>query len=165
MGKYEMKPDELFLEAERREDNGDLRGAFRCLLQAASNGHAGSQLNLGNYYSSGNGIERDLEEAAKWYRRAYRNGSSAGAANLAIDLRTAGKIRGAIKWIKRAAEMNDGDAWVELARLLKDRPRGRAAAVEYLKKAVAMSRDDITDDGREEAQELLRELASRDKRR
>lgn len=160
-----MTTEQLFDEAQRRQEAGDLKGAFRCLLDAARAGDPRSQINLGNVYSDGAGVKRDLDEAARWFKSAYRNGERVGAYNLAVNLKSSGDVKGAIEWFKRAAAMNDGDACVELAKLLKDRLRGRAAAVEYLKKAVAMSRDDITEDGREEAQELLRELASRDKRR
>jgi TPR repeat protein len=80
-------PEKLFLEAERREESGDFRNAFKSLLAGAQLGHSGCQVNLGNFYASGKGTRKSLQKAARWYKQAYKNGASCAASNLAIDRR------------------------------------------------------------------------------
>ena len=83
-----LTAEELFRDAELREERRDFRGAFKSLLIAANRGDLLSFLNLGNYYAVGRGVRKDLREAARWYKRAYRNGVSAGALNLSVILKT-----------------------------------------------------------------------------
>ena len=45
--------DDLFLDAEHKEERGDFKGAFQSLRHAAELGHALSQIQLGNFYSAG----------------------------------------------------------------------------------------------------------------
>ncbi len=54
--------------------------------------------------------------------------------------------------------MNEGDACIALAKLYKDRRDKREAAIDLLKRVLPMSRADISDDGKEEAKSLLREM-------
>ncbi|MGO8718949.1 MAG: tetratricopeptide repeat protein [Acidobacteriaceae bacterium] len=109
--------EELFRDAELREERGDFRGAFRSLLIAAKKGDILSQLSLGNYYAFGRGVRKDLRESARWHKRVYRNGGLDGALNLSVNLEKQGNTRGAIAWLKRAVAMNDGDAHVRLAKI------------------------------------------------
>src|SRR4029077_14811944 len=95
-----------------------------------------------------------------WYKRAYRNGAGYAASNLAIDRRDAGNIRSAVFWFKRAIAQKDGDACILLARIYKARRGGRKVAVALLRRALRMNRNYITESGREEAESLLRELAT-----
>jgi TPR repeat protein len=150
--------EELFRDAERSEDRGDFSGAFGSHMAAAQLGNVLSQLSLGNFYSSGKGVEKNLREAARWYIKAYRGGVSAGAINLAVDLQTQGNMRGAISWLKRAAAMNDGDACVQLAGILLKRRGGTKNAVDLLRKAASFSSSDISDEAREQAEALLKSI-------
>jgi TPR repeat protein len=153
-----QKSEQLFRQAELKEEAGDLKGAFDLLTKAARLGDIGAQVNLGNYYSSGIGVQKNFEKAAEWYQTAYRNGERAGANNLAVDLKKQRRVKEAIVWFKRAVALNDGDASVELAKLLKNQPNGLQSAIKYLRRAISMSPSDITDDGRLEAKLLLRRL-------
>jgi TPR repeat protein len=83
--------EELFRDAELREERGDFRGAFKSLLIVANRVDLSSYLNLGNYYAAGRGVRKDLREAARWYKRAYRSGRSAGAVNLSGRLGKSGE--------------------------------------------------------------------------
>jgi uncharacterized protein len=148
----------LFLEAERYEEKGDFKNAFNCLLAAAQLGHHMSQLNLGNFYASGRGARRSLEKAANWYKKAYKNGNNDGALNLAIDRRNQGNVRSAVVWFKKAIAMNSGDAYIALAKIYKSRKGGQKAAADLLKRALLLSRDNISDDARKEAKSLLKKL-------
>jgi TPR repeat protein len=159
--KRDRTPDAeiLFLEAEQYEEKGDLRNAFKRLLAAAQLGHHMSQLNLGNFYASGAGVRKNLERAAHWYKKAYRNGNNDGAMNLAIDRRKEGNVRSAVIWFKKAIAMNNGEACIALAKIYKARKGGQKAAVDLLRRALRMSRDNISDLGKEEAESLLKEMA------
>jgi TPR repeat protein len=71
--------------------NSDFRNAFKCFLTAAQLGDTWGQVNLGNFYARGTGVRRSLRRAAYWYKKAYNNGNSCGALNLAIDRRNQGR--------------------------------------------------------------------------
>ncbi len=54
---------------------------------AATAGHAGSQLNLGIMYQEGYGVPKDNTKALKWFKEAHKNGHSKalqGIVNLKI---------------------------------------------------------------------------------
>ncbi len=150
--------EELFRDAELREERGDFRGAFKSLLIAANRGDLLSILNVGNYYAAGRGVRKDLSEAARWYKRAYRNGVSDGALNLSVDLENQGNTRGAIAWLKRAVAMNDGEAHVRLAKFYLKKRNGTETASNLLKQAVLLSPSYISEDGRDEAKALLKKI-------
>ena len=136
----------------------DSRNAFKCLLTAAQSGDTWGQVNLGSSYASGTGVRRSLRKAAYWYKKAYNNGNSWGSLNLAIDRTNQGRIRSAVIWFKKAAEMNDGAAFLELAKIYKARKGGKKAAASLLRRALRMGRDDISYDAREEVESLLKEI-------
>lgn len=149
-------PEQLFEDAELKEERGDLAGAFKSHLAAAQLGNILSQLAVGNFYANGSGVPRSFEDAAQWYRKAYRNGVSAAAINLSIELQDQGNIRGAIDWLKRAVDMNDGEAVLQLARIYLDRPRGKEKAIELLRKTQTLKRyAEISEQSQEDAAELL----------
>jgi len=81
---------------------------------------------------------------------------SDGAINLSVDLLNTGNIRGAIAWLKRAVDMNDGEAVLRLARIYLDKPRGKKKAIELLRKTQTMKRyAEISEQSQEDAAELL----------
>ena len=47
---------------------------FRETLQAAAQGDAAAQFNLGNMYKDGRGVRQDDAEAVRWYRQAAAQG-------------------------------------------------------------------------------------------
>ena len=51
-----------------------LKEEFEELKKNAEQGDADAQYNLGNAYLNGNGVEKDLEEAAKWFKKAADRG-------------------------------------------------------------------------------------------
>jgi TPR repeat protein len=90
--------------------------------------------------------------------KVYRNGVSAGAVSLSVDLQKQGNMRGAIAWLKRAAAMNDGDACVQLARIYLKRRGGTKTAAALLRKAASFSSGGTSDDAREQAEVLLKSI-------
>ena len=51
-------------------------------MQAADQGHAESQTELGNMYRDGQGVAQDHAEAVRWYRKAVDQGNAAGQSKL-----------------------------------------------------------------------------------
>jgi TPR repeat protein len=146
--------EKLFLEAERFEAMGDFKSAFKSLLAGARLGDSGGQANLGNFYASGKGSRKNLENAAYWYKRAYRNGAGYAASNLAIDRRSAGNIQSAVVWFRKAIARKDGEACILLAKIYIARKGGQKAAVTLLRQALRMKWDYLSESGREEAESL-----------
>lgn len=157
-GEFESKA--LFRQAELCEEDGSFRQAFRYLLKGAQLNHVMSQVNVGNYYSSGKGVTRDLNKAAYWYKRAYQNGDSDGALNLAIDQRNQGRLRSAVLWFKRAAAMKNGDAFIELAKLYGSSRKNKPVAMNLLLAALRLDSSHISDEARESAERLVKSLRS-----
>lgn len=56
----------------------------RALRQAAEQGDARAQVNLGLMYERGDGVPKDGREAAQWYRRAAEHGEAMGQNNLGV---------------------------------------------------------------------------------
>jgi len=86
--------------------------AFQC---AAKLGNPQAQVNLGNLYDAGEGVEQDRKRAAYWYKRAVKKQVPEAAYNLAVSYKQQGKIKWAQFWFKRASEMGDEDAMDELS--------------------------------------------------
>ena len=50
-------------------------GAVKCFRQAAEQGHAEAQYNLGVCYANGCGVPKDLQPAIYWYTKAAEQGN------------------------------------------------------------------------------------------
>ncbi len=147
----------LFRAAELLEERGEEQAAFRCLFVAANLGHSGSQVNLGNMYSSGAGTRKNFKLAARWYAQAFRNGRIDGAFNLGLDRKRQGQLRSAITWFKKATTHGHGGAFVELARIFEQEGQeDRARAL--LEQALKLDRDHLSEIEEREARMLLRSL-------
>jgi len=82
------------------------------LLARAQAGNAAAQIELGEAFAAGKTVERDLSQAAEWYRKAAVQGSVDGEMHLANLLRDGGKgfprnPVEAAKWFQKAAEAGD----------------------------------------------------------
>jgi hypothetical protein len=76
--------------------------------EAANQGHAGAQNNLGLLYENGRGVTQDSTEAVFWYREAAEQGNISSQNTLGFALE---KGRGvtqdlteAVSWYRKAAE-------------------------------------------------------------
>ena len=81
---------------------------FEAILNAAEQGDAKAQHNLGNKYRHGEGVARDDTEAVKWYRKAAEQGYAEAQFYLGVAYRD-GKgvpknVLEAVKWYRKAAE-------------------------------------------------------------
>jgi Flp pilus assembly CpaF family ATPase len=65
-----------------------------------------------------------------------------------------------VLWLKKAIAMNSGDAYIELAKIYGSRKRRQKAGVDLLKRALRMSRDNISEDAKVEAKSLLKAMAT-----
>ena len=57
---------------------------FRETLQAAAQGNAAAQHNLGVMYENGEGVRQDDAEAVRWYRQAAEQGVAQAQFNLGV---------------------------------------------------------------------------------
>ena len=90
-------------------------GIDAALLAKARAGDAAAQVLVGESYAAGKGVERDLKQAAEWYRKAAETGDVAGQLHLAALYRDGGKgfvrdMAQAAEWYRRAAEQGDAGA-------------------------------------------------------
>jgi uncharacterized protein len=147
---------DLFAQGCQLWDLGKDRAARRLFEQSAGAGDTGSLLNYGYFLEQGLGGARDVEQAMRCYRRAYRRGSAAAANNIAILYREASQPRRAEKWFERALSGGDVGAGLQLGRLyrdfFKDVPRARRCF-----RMVARSRGAIPSE-KEEALALIADL-------
>ena len=87
-------------------------GIDPALLAKANAGDPAAQVQVGESYAAGKGVEQDLKQAAEWYRRAADKGDVAGELHLAALYRDGGKgfprdRSQSAAWYRRAAEQGD----------------------------------------------------------
>ena len=144
------------LKAHEAWDSGNVSLAFEFFSECARQGSEGCMLDLGYFYDEGIGTAIDKKRAMYWYKKSYRLGSSSAASNIAILYREQGRFDLTAQWFKRAIQLNDGDAEVELAKLLisgKGVRKSFSAATAHLSNALISN--NLTPAGKEEAEELL----------
>ena len=90
-------------------------GLDPALLARATAGQATAQIQIGECYAAGKGVDADLKQAEAWYRRAADAGNLDGILHLAALYRDGGKglprdMAHAAEWYRKAAEMGDVSA-------------------------------------------------------
>lgn len=128
------------------------RMAVTWFRQAANRGDRTAASSLGYAYDVGLGTKRDVPQAIRWYRRAATLGDSIATSNLATVYRDAGKAGLAFQWWKKAAEMRDGDAAVDVGYCYQygiGTRKNAANAKRMFRRAIASK--NISKYGREEA--------------
>src|SRR5258705_2102019 len=103
--------------------HGDYSAAVRLWRQAAEQGDAHAQHNLGLLYRDGHGVAKDINEAARWFRLAAEQGLTQAQVNLGV-LYAAGQgvppnDDEASRWFRLAADKGDEFAQYNLAYLLR----------------------------------------------
>ena len=116
-------PEELESKGERFLKEKNYTEAIKCFREAAEQGLAISQYNLGVLYQYGEGVEKDETRAVDWYRKAAEQGHAKAQYNLAICY---GKALGVPenyaefkKWLRRAAEQGHELAQRDWEKVLK----------------------------------------------
>lgn len=141
-GRYEGNNDALIAEGTRLYRAGKLADSFAYFLQAARQGDARAQLQVGFCYEEGLGVDKDYNMAASWYKASAENGNTQAMKNLGQMLEYGAGInedwKEAAKWYERAANAGHVDAMAALARAYQfgvGVPQSRQAALYWDKKA------------------------------
>jgi uncharacterized protein len=156
--------DLLYMEADLLDDRGSYAAAMPLLLRGAKAGDTSCQILLGNYLSDGRkGVPIDRTRAIYWYKRAYKQGSSTGASNLALHYRKQGDVDEAYRWFELAVKSGDNEAHLALAKIwLRDR-KSKTNAIKHLKAVFSGNARDVSELGRDEARTMLRRLRTEHK--
>ena len=116
----------------RMYDSGEVEGAGPSeaaiwYYHAAAQGHDKAQHRLGYMYEIGMGLPKDTKEALRWYTKAandHGNTMSMLAMASMYDRGVIGKSATAaeqsLSWYKKAADLGDGNAQMELGRKYRD---------------------------------------------
>jgi hypothetical protein len=127
------KGEALYLNAEILDDLRRFAEAYPLLVKGAKAGDSSSQVMLGNYLSDGRrGVPKNPERAVYWYKRAFAQGNTAGAYNLAMHYRKLGDVDEAFKWFERAAGADDFSAHLDLAKIWLHERQNKARAKKHL---------------------------------
>ena len=94
---------------------------FRENLQAAEQGDAQAQFNLGVVYANGRGVRQDDAEAVRWYRQAAAQGFAAAQTLLGMMYENGRGVRQdlalAQEWFGKACQNGDQDGCDNYQRL------------------------------------------------
>ena len=101
--------EQIFQEGERLFEKGDLKSAVIKYHIAADKGSVEAWLELGGCYTHGWGVERNEEEAFKWYQKAAEQGN-ADACFIMLDNYSEGNEENVFKWYQKAAERGNAEA-------------------------------------------------------
>lgn len=96
----------------------DYKKAAEYYRQAADQGHAGAQANLGLMLRDGQGVSVNLQESIMYFAKAAAQGNTTGQVNLAWMYDTGKGVskdyKEAVKWYRKAAEQGDATAQYNL---------------------------------------------------
>ncbi|WP_455512162.1 tetratricopeptide repeat protein [Neisseria lactamica] len=94
---------------------------FRENLQAAAQGNAAAQFNLGVMYENGQGVRQDYVQAVQWYRKASEQGDAQAQFNLGVMYAEGRGVRQdlalAQEWYGKACQNGDQKACDNYQRL------------------------------------------------
>jgi hypothetical protein len=123
--------------------------SFDEVKKLAQSGDATAQCNLGFSYATGNGVQANMEEAAKWFMRSAEQGHSGGMSNLGMCYeygRGVNKnISEAIKWYNKAVDLGDTTAALNLGVLFyngQEAPQNFLDAYRFIKIAAELGDSD-----------------------
>ena len=91
---------------------------FKKTLQAAEQGYAKAQYNLGVAYEKGKGVRQDYTQAVQWYRKAAEQGYADAQSNLGVMYEegqgASQDYAQAVQWYRKAAEQGLAEAQYNL---------------------------------------------------
>lgn len=99
-------------------NKGNLEAGIKWIQNAAEMGNAKAQFYLGSFYYVGDGVTKDVDEAAKWYRKAALQDYSLAQFKLGEMYRQgdiesteySDSVTEAVYWLNKAALMENDDA-------------------------------------------------------
>ncbi len=103
------------------------------LLVRANGGDAAAQVAVGESYEAGNGVPKDLQQAATWYQKAADKNNMSGELHIAALYRDGGKgfardMAQAAEWYRKAADQGDVEAEATMGTLYS---MGQGVQVNY----------------------------------
>ncbi len=145
----------IFSKAYSLYERGKVAESFEWFLKGASAGDASCMIWVGVLY--GDGVKQDIRNQREigWYKRAWRSGDLSAATNIAIVYRNQKHYANAEIWFRKAINSGDGDANLELAKMLAMLGRSEEEICSYLEETIASKH--VTGDSVEEAEQLLKE--------
>lgn len=111
------KARQLLEQACKADELGNLKKAVTLFEKAAALGSSEAQVNLGNLYSEGRGVELSPKIAKSLYRSAFKGGCVYGASALGVQYKNEKKFRLARLWFEKAAALGEEWSKEELALL------------------------------------------------
>lgn len=89
----------------------DWKTAYREFQESANHGNANAEVNLGNLYMRGLGVEQNYEAARRWYEKAALQGNPIAEAKLGViyyyGLGVPESRPFAAEWLQKAADQGD----------------------------------------------------------
>ena len=138
--------------------SGQWDKAYQQFQRSAAEGNPDAQVNLGNLYLQGLGVERSDLKAYDWYVKAARQGHAQALGKLGImhyqGLGVAEDHAAAADWFRKAAEKGNADAAMILAEL-----HTRGDGVNMSKPEAYLWYSIASDLGKAEAEETRMQLA------
>ena len=131
------------------KENTLLHREIERIYQLANSGDIQARYTLGWMYNKGIGLEKDLQQALRWYKSAAQSGHLEAQINLGW-LYFQGKgikknLLQAIKWFKKAAHQDDSSAQVTLGGIYKNNPKIRnhfKQAIKWYEQAITLHNAD-----------------------
>lgn len=151
-----VEPEMIWRLADSAIEAGDFARAKALYERGAALGDAACWHGLGYMFDVGQGLAADKQQAMRCYKMAWRRLNTSAACNIAILYKERGNRKAMFSWFKRAADLGDIGAYLELAKCYLDgagAPKSADAAVRCLAKVVATP--SVADAELEEALELL----------
>lgn len=97
------------------------RTAYQEFQSSAVNGNANAEVNLGNLYMRGLGVDQSYEQARHWYEKAALQGNPIGEAKLGLlyyyGLGVEENRRLAAEWFQKAADQGDAHSAMVLGEM------------------------------------------------
>lgn len=102
-----LTPEELYIEASFKHDEGDYAQAFLLWEKAANMGHINAQTELAHCYYLGEGIAQNNTKALEWYIKAANQGNSIAQCSLGLcyyrGIGVSKDLQEAKKWFEKSA--------------------------------------------------------------
>jgi TPR repeat protein len=101
-------------------NSGNHTGAARLVLQAAQAGHPTATYEMGYLYENGDGVPKDLAQAAQWYQKGAAMGDAASESVLGLFYEEGQQVPDdwieAAKWYQKSAAQNNASGQSRLGR-------------------------------------------------
>jgi hypothetical protein len=113
--------------------------AFEIFMALAEAGDIETQKTIAGMYFVGTGVEKNHEQAIKWYRQVAEKGDPIAQNNLGTILYGYGNKEEAIKWLIASAQQNVPFAQSSLGEMFSENPKEFAEAIKWYKAAAVQN--------------------------